>query len=71
MFLNAVNRIREELLLGYQSINRHYEFAEYFVTECDIPSYSWNVHIHNSLGHSLLVVITNDTCIKYPMAPQA
>ena len=35
------------------------------------PSYSWNFQIYTSLGHSLLVAMTNDTCVKSSMAPQA
>ena len=43
MCLNAVTRLREDLLLGYQSIRRHSKFEEYFVLYCDHPYYSWNV----------------------------
>ena len=38
MCLNSVNRLREDLLTGYHSINRHSEFAEYFITNRDHPS---------------------------------
>ena len=71
MCLNAVTRLIEDLLPDYQSIKRHSEFEEYFVADCDHPSYSWNVLIYISFGHSLLVAMTNDTCVKLPMAPQA
>ena len=70
MSLNAVTRLREDLLPDYQSIKRHSEFEEYFVPDRDHPSYSWNVHIYTSLGHSLLVAMTNDTYVKSSMAPQ-
>ena len=66
-----MTRLREDLLPDYQSIKIHSEFKEYFVPYCDHPSYSWNVQIYTSLGHSLLVEMTNDTCVKYSMAPQA
>ena len=71
MFLNAVTRPQEDLLPGYQYINRNYEFAEYLILYHDNPYYSWNVQIYNSLGHSLLVETTNETCVKYSMEPQA
>ena len=70
MCLNAVTRLREDLLPDYQSIKRHSEFEEYFVPDCYHPSYSWNVHIYTSLGKPLLSAITNDTCVKSSMAPQ-
>ena len=35
MCLNAVNRLREDLLLDYQSIKRHSEFEEYFFPDRD------------------------------------
>ena len=35
------------------------------------PSYSWNIYIYTSLEHSLLVTMTNDTCIKSSMSNQA
>ena len=71
MCLNAATRLREDLLPDYQSIKRHSKFEEYFFPYHNHPSYSWNVHIYTSLGHSLLVAMTNGTCIKYSMAPQA
>ena len=71
MCLNEVTRLIEDLLPDYQSIKRHSEFEEYFLPDRDHPSYSWNVHIYTSLGHSLLVAMTNATCVKSSMAPQA
>ena len=71
MCLNAVNRLIEDLVTDYQSIKRHSEFEEYLVPDRDHPSYSWNVQIYNSLGHSLLVKMTNDTFVKSSMSPQA
>ena len=71
MCVNAVNIIREDFLPDYQSIKRHSEFAEYFIPDRDHPSYSWNVEIYTSLGHSLLVAMNNFTCIKPSMSPQA
>ena len=69
--INAVTRIQEDLLPGYQFMERHSEFAEYFIPDRDHPSYSWNVQVYTSLGHSLLVAMTNYTCVKFCMAPQA
>ena len=43
MCLNAVTRLREDLLHYYKSIKRHSEFAEYFISDRDNPSYPWNV----------------------------
>ena len=71
MCLNAVTRLREDLLPDYQYIKIHSEFEEYFIPDSDHPSYSWNIHIYTSLGHSLLVAMTNDTYVKSSMAPQA
>ena len=71
MCLSAVTILLEDLLTGYQYINRHSEFEEYFIPDSDHPSYSWNVQIHTSLGHSLLVTMTNDTCVKSSIATQA
>ena len=71
MCLNAVNRLQEDLLPGYQSIKRHSEFEEYFILDHDHPSYSWNIHVYTSLRQSLLVAITSDTCVKSSMAPQS
>ena len=71
MCLNAVIRLIEYLLTDYHSIQRHSDFEEYFIPDCDQPSYSWNVHIYTSLGDSLVVAMTNDTSVKYSMAHQA
>ena len=71
MCLNVVNILQEYILPGYQSIKRHSEFVEYFIPDCDQPSYSWNIQIFTSLGHSLLVAMTNDTSVKFSMEPQA
>ena len=43
--LNVVTRLREDLLPDYQSIKRHSNFEEYFVSDRENPSYSWNVQI--------------------------
>ena len=71
MYLSAVTSIREDLPPGEQSNKRHSELAEFFIRDRDHPSSSCNVHIYTSLGHSLLVAMTNDTCVKYSMAPQS
>ena len=71
MCLNAVTRLREYLLPDYQSIKRNSQFEEYFVPDRNHPSYYWNVQIFTSLGHSLLLAMTNGTCVKYSMSPQA
>ena len=71
MCLDEVTRFQEDLLPGYHYINRHSGFVEYFVPNRDHPSYYWNVQIYTSLGNSLLVAMTNDTCVKYSMAPHA
>ena len=71
MCLNAVTILREDLLPDHQSIKRHSEFEEYFFPDRNHPSYSWNVQIYTSLGHSLFVAMTNDTCVKPSMTPQS
>ena len=71
MYLNEVTRLRYYLIPCYQSIKRHSQFEEYFIPDLDHPYYYWNVQIYTSLVHSLLVKITNDTCVKSSMAPQA
>ena len=40
MCLNAVTRLREDLLPHYKYVKRHSEFAEYFIPDRDHPSYS-------------------------------
>ena len=71
MYLNEVARLQEYPIPGYQSIKGHSGFAEYFTPDSDHPFYSWNIQIYTSLGHSLLVAMTNDICVKSSMAPQA
>ena len=71
MCLNAVTRLREDLLPDYQSIKRHSEFEEYFVPDCGHPSYSWNIQIYNSLVHSLWMEMNKNTCVKSSMEPQS
>ena len=71
MCLNAATRLREDLLLVTSPSKRHFNFSEYFIPDRDHPSYSWNVQIYTSLGNSLLVAMTTDTCLKSSMAPQS
>ena len=71
MCLNAVTRLQEDCLPGYQSIKRHSGFSEYFNPDRDHPSYYWNIQIYTSLGYSQLVAMTNDTCLKLSISPQA
>ena len=71
MCLNTVTRLLEDLLPAYQSIKRHSGFEEYFIPDHDHPSYYWNAHTYTYLGHSLLVIFTNDTCVKSSMSPQS
>ena len=71
MCLNTETRFREYLLPGYQSIKRHSDFEEYFIPDRNHPYYSWNVQIYTSIGHSLLVAMPNETCVKSSMASQA
>ena len=70
MCLNEVNRIQEDLLPSYQPIKRKSKFEEYFIPYCYHLSYYWYVQIYTSLGHSRLVAMTNETCVKYFMVPQ-
>ena len=70
-YLNAITRLWEILLLAYQFIKIHSEFEEYFFTDLSQPSYYWNEQTCTSLGHSLLVSLTNDTSVKSSMEPQA
>ena len=67
---NALIRLLEDLFTIYQSIKIHSEFVEYFIPDRNHPSYYWNVHIYTSLGHSMLVAMTNNTCVKSSIAPQ-
>ena len=71
MSLNAVTRLKVDLLPDCLSIKRNSEFKKCFVPDRNHISYSWNLQVFNSLGHSLLVAITNDTCVKSSMASQA
>ena len=70
MCLNAVTRLREDLLPEHQSIKRHSKFEEYFILYRDNPSYYWNAQTNTPLEHSLLVELTNETCVKAFMAHQ-
>ena len=70
MSLNAVTRLNVDLLPDYLSIKINSEFKECFVLDRNHISYSWNIQVYTSLGHSLLVAMTNDTCVKSSMAPQ-
>ena len=71
MCIDTVTRPLEDPLPAYQPIKRHSDFEEYLVPDSDNPSYYWNTHTYNYLVHSLLVVSTNDTCVKYFMELQA
>ena len=71
MCLNVVTLLLRDLFFGYQSIKRNSEFAKYFILDSDNPSYYWNLQIYTSLGHSLIVAMTNGSCVKFSMAPQA
>ena len=71
MCLNAVTRLLEDLLTAYQYIKRHSDFEEYFVPDRDHLFYYRNAHTYTPLRHSLLVALTNETCVKYSMVPQA
>ena len=61
----------EDLIFAYQYIKIHSEFEEYFVPDCDRPSYCWSVETYIYLGHSLFVALYNDTCVKSFMETQA
>ena len=71
MCLNAVTRLQDDLLPVYKYIKHHPGFHKNLVTDRSHSSYYWNDKTHTSLGHSLLVDLENDTCIKYSMSPQA
>ena len=66
-----MTRLKVDLLPDYLSIKRNSDFKELFFTDLNHISYSWNFQVYDSLGHSLLVAMTNDTCVKSSMAPQA
>ena len=53
MCLNALTRLIEDLLPGYQSTKRSSYFKEYFVSDSNHASYSCNLQVYTSLGHSL------------------
>ena len=69
--LNAVTRLREDLLPDYHLIKGQYEFEKYFIPNNYHRSYYWNSQTYTPLGNSLFVSLTNDTCVKYSMAPQS
>ena len=70
MCLNALTRLRKDLLPDYHSTKRHSDFEEYFIPDRDHPSYYWNAQTYTSLGHPLLVEMANETCVKSSMTPQ-
>ena len=55
----------------YQSIKIHSDFKEYLPPYHFHPSYSCNQQTYNPLVHSLLVALTNETCVKSSMEAQA
>ena len=71
MCITEENRPREYLLPANQYIKRHSEYEEYFAPYFDHPSYCWDAQTYNSLVHSLLVELTNNTYVKYSMEHQA
>ena len=71
MSLNAVTRLREQLLPDYLSIKKSTDFKAYIVLDYNHSSYHWNRQVCDSLGHSLLVAMTNDTFVKSSMVPQS
>ena len=71
MSLNAITKLREHLLPDYLSIKKNTYFKEYIVPDHNQSSYTWNRQVYNSLGHSLVVAMTNDNCVKSSMAHQA
>ena len=71
MSLNEMIRLIVDLLPDYQSINRHSVFKECFVPDRNHTPYSWNLQVYTSIGHSLFVAITNNTCVKCSTAVPA
>ena len=51
MSLNAVTRLREELLPAYLSINKNSDFKEYIFPDPNHSSYSCNCKVYDFLGH--------------------
>ena len=49
MSLNAVTRLKVDLLHDYLSIKRNYEFKECFVPDRNHISYSWNIQVYTPL----------------------
>ena len=70
MSLNAVTRFKVDLLPDYLSIKINSEFKECFVPDRNNIYYSWNLQVCTSFGHSLLVAMTNNNCVKSSMEPQ-
>ena len=66
MSLDAVTRLREKLLPDFLSINKNDYFKEYIVPDPNHSSYTWNLQVYKFLGQSLLVAMTNDTCVNLP-----
>ena len=71
MSLNAVTKLREHLLPDFLSIKQNNDFKEYIVPDSNHVAFKWNRQVYDSIGHSLLVAMTNDTGVKFSMAPQA
>ena len=71
MCLNKVNILQEDLLPSYKSIKVYSDFEEYLVLDNDRPSWYWNAHNYTYLVYSLFLEFTNDTCVKYLLAPQS
>ena len=51
MCLNALAKLREDLLHLYQKITIHIELQDNFVSDHANPHYTWNQQNFNLLGH--------------------
>ena len=69
MCLNKLTIFQEYILTDCWSIKIHSDFEEYSIPYHSHLSYSCYSQTYNSLEHSLLVVLANDTRVKSFMEP--
>ena len=65
------DKLREGVLPFYQLLTIKMAFHERFFPDRAHPFYTWNEQTFTSLGHYLLVALTNKTCTNYFKDPQA
>ena len=59
MSLHGVTKLRVHLLPNFLDIKQNNDFKEYIVPFPNHVAFKWNSQVYDSIGHSLLVALTN------------